>query len=112
MASVLLLSLLWAAATPVLGFGTVDSDNALSQQSEHKRITRAALHCTGNVINAKCFSPKSLDFLAGNGFTFRAVGNPDNVFDWPSGLGEPSKAHCDDTDFLDIAGYVYPQSCK
>lgn len=80
MASVLLLSLLWAAATPVLRFGTVDSDDTLSQQSELERITRAALHCTSNVINAKCFSPESLDFLAGNGFTFEAVGNPDNVF--------------------------------
>jgi len=108
MASVLLLSLLWVLPTPVLGFGTVDSDDVLGQQSEHERITRAALHCTGDVISAECFSPESLDFLGGDDFTFGAVGNPDNVFDWPSGLGEPSEAHCDDADFLDIAGY--PQS--
>ena len=106
MASVLLLSLLAALPTPALGFGT--STGTLGQQAEHERITRAALHCDGDAVSAECFSPESLDFLAGTHGTFGAVGNPDNVVDWTSGLGEPSEAHCDDADFLDVPGY--PQS--
>jgi len=108
MASVLLLSLLSALPTPALGFGT--ATGVLGQQAEHERITRAALHCTGDVVNAECFSAESLDFLAGTQGTFGAVGNPDNIVDWPGDLGEPSEAHCDDADFLDVEGVVYPRS--
>ena len=106
MASALLLSLLAAVPAPALGFGT--STGTLGQQAEHERITRAALHCDGDRVSAECFSPETLDFLAGTGGTFGAVGNPDNIFDWTAGLGEPSEAHCDDADFLDVPGY--PQS--
>ncbi len=107
MASALLLSLLAALPAPALGFGT--STGTLGQQAEHERITRAALHCDGDRVSAECFSPETLDFLAGTQGTFGAVGNPDNVIDWISDLGEPSHAHCDDADFLDVPGYPQPR---
>src|SRR3954463_6990530 len=81
-------------------FGTI---NGLGQRSEHERITRAALACPPGVkSDGSCFEPRSLDQVAGHTGTLGAVGAPDvNEFFTPT-------AHCDDADFLDVAGY--PQS--
>jgi hypothetical protein len=77
----------WAAA-----FGTIDSGG---QHREHERITRAALACASETSpRDHCFESRSMDFLAGHGREFGAVGAPDSdeIFD-------PS-AHCDNADFL------------
>ena len=91
-----------ALYTPARGhaFGTI---NSLGQRSEHERITRAALACPPGVkSDGSCFEPRSLDQLAGHTGTFGGVGAPDlNEFFVP-------EAHCDDADFLNVAGY--PQS--
>ncbi|WP_328741549.1 CinY protein [Streptomyces caniferus] len=88
-----------AAPPPPYGFGTV---NGFGQHAEHERITRAALSCTPQRTGNDCFQPHSLDQLAGKSGTFGAVGVPDvdETFD--------ASAHCDDADFLAVAGY--PQS--
>lgn len=99
-----LASLLVAGAHTGQSFGTVNIGPFLHQHSEHERITRAALACQ-DVKSPECFEPNSIDQLAGAGFTFGAVGDPDN----PRGLNplavEGPLAHCDNADFLDIPGY-------
>ncbi|KAK3208411.1 hypothetical protein GRF29_77g616637 [Pseudopithomyces chartarum] len=73
-------------------FGTI---NLLGQNSEHERITRAALACNGPWSpSGSCFESLSLDQLAGKDGTFGAVGAPDV----PLPFG--AEAHCDDADFL------------
>jgi hypothetical protein len=76
-------------------FGTV---NGLGQHSEHEKITRAALQCTGT-WNGDCFEKVSMDQLSGKSGSFGAVGSPD----FPPAFG--AEAHCDDADFLNITGY-------
>jgi hypothetical protein len=96
-----LLVLGWIASTPgsATGFGTIDSGG---QQREHERITRAALACVGEAgAEPDCFEPRSMDYLAGHGREFGAVGAPDN-----DQLSDPT-AHCDNADF--VAG-GYPRS--
>ncbi|KAF2680814.1 hypothetical protein K458DRAFT_392487 [Lentithecium fluviatile CBS 122367] len=92
-------------------FGTI---NGLGQNNEHEMITRVAFQCAANTKSQPpydCFEPITLDNLAGfhvgripglgdNGM----VGSPDDLQPGP----EDYKAHCDDADFLDVAGY--PQS--
>lgn len=80
-------------------FGTL---NRFGAHSEHERITRAALHCSGTSSDGTCFEPDSLDKLAGKTGTWGAVGAPD----W-NDLCTP-EAHFDDADFSDTPGY--PQS--
>lgn len=85
---------------PAQAFGTI---NGLGQRAEHEHITRAALACAPGVKSTgDCFEPRSIDQLAGHSGTFGAVGSPDlDEFSDPN-------AHCDDADFLNVAGY--PQS--
>src|SRR6059058_2695044 len=101
-AAFLLAAFLMALYTPARGhaFGTI---NSLGQRAEHEHITRAALACPPGVkSDGSCFEPRSLDQLAGHSGTFGGVGAPDlNEFFTP-------EAHCDDADFLNVAGY--PQS--
>ena len=84
---------------PVAGFGTI---NGLGQSAEHEKITRAALACKGGEAANSCFQPVSLNQVAGESGTFGAVGSPDSDQTF-----EP-RAHCDDADYLNVAGY--PQS--
>lgn len=83
------------------GFGTV---RFMGQDAEHERITRRALACSAG---GACFSPLSLDEVAGKKGTWGAVGNPD---DPRAGLMSSTDAHCDSGDHLDIPGY--PQSAQ
>ena len=81
---------------PAHAFGTTRS-----QGSEHEFITRAALACPPGVpSDGSCFEPMSLDQLAGRPGTFGGVGAPDS----DEFFGVP-QAHCDDADFLAVAGY-------
>ena len=74
--------------------------NLLGQNSEHERITRAALACNGPWSpSGSCFESLSLDQLAGKDGTFGAVGAPDV----PLPFG--AEAHCDDADFLAVRNY-------
>lgn len=99
-----LVGLLIAGAHTGRCFGTVNRVPFLGQNSEHERITRAALACQ-DVKSPECFEPNSIDQLAGTGFTFGAVGGPDEPrFPNPFAVEGPL-AHCDDADFLDIPGY-------
>jgi hypothetical protein len=90
-------------AGPSFAFGTYNSPSILGQQAEHERITR--------VLANSGFEPKTLDLLAGSSGKLGAVGAPDDALDSSSipgkGLG-PGEKHCDNGDYLDIAGY--PQS--
>jgi hypothetical protein len=95
-----------AAAVPLVvtpdshGFGTI---NGLGQAAEHERITRVAFACpAGQPSNGRCFEPDSLDELAGEDGEFGAVGSPDNPIN--DDFSDPA-AHCDDADFMDVAGY-------
>lgn len=90
-----------AVAGPALAFGTV---RMLGQDAEHERITRRALKCT-TAGAPECFSPASLDEVAGKNKTWGAVGYPD---DPSAGLMSSTDAHCDSGDYLPIPGY--PQS--
>lgn len=84
-----------ATAAPAQAFGTT-----AGQGSEHEFITRAALACpAGTPSDGSCFEPKSLDQVAGKPGSFGGVGAPDSdeVF--------TPQAHCDDADFLAVAGY-------
>jgi hypothetical protein len=86
-----------------LAFGTIDG---MGQNREHERITRHALGCgQGGVDASACFEKASLDELAGKPKTWGAVGAPDNP---ARGLMLSSEAHCDNGDWVDVAGY--PQS--
>ncbi|WP_438487298.1 CinY protein [Streptomyces sp. S186] len=90
-------ALLLATAQPADAFGTV---NAFGQHAEHERITRAALACAPGVpSDGSCFEPRSLAQLAGQRWTFGAVGAPD------SDEVLNSAAHCDGADYLDTKGY-------
>jgi hypothetical protein len=73
------------------GFGTIDSGG---QSREHERLTRAALSCAGVAgSEPDCFQPATMDYLAGHGREFGAVGAPDS-----DELSDPA-AHCDDADY-------------
>lgn len=100
LAAPLLAAFLLFAPAQVHAFGTI---NGLGQRAEHERITRAALACPPGVKSTgDCFEPRSIDQLAGHTGTLGAVGAPDvNEFFTPT-------AHCDDADYLNVAGY--PQS--
>lgn len=92
---------LWVA-TPgsAAAFGTIDSGG---QNREHERVTRAALSCAAvGSPAADCFEPRSMDWLAGHGHEFGAIGAPDR-----DELSLPA-AHCDNADF--VAGRGYPRS--
>ncbi|MEV0373623.1 CinY protein [Streptomyces sp. NPDC050636] len=90
-------ALLVLGAQPAGAFGTV---NTLGQNSEHERITRAALSCPpGTSSDGACFEPRSIDQLAGHTGTFGAVGAPDS-----DEILTPT-AHCDNADYLDVKGY-------
>ncbi|MFE0044919.1 CinY protein [Streptomyces albireticuli] len=83
--------------TSAQAFGTIGK---FGQQTEHERITRAALACRPNTpSDGTCFEPRSLDQIAGRSGTFGAVGAPDTdeVF--------TPAAHCDDADHLTSPGY-------
>ena len=92
-------------AGPALAFGTYNSPSILGQQAEHERITR--------VLANNGFEPKTLDLLAGTSGKLGAVGAPDDALDSSSipgkGLG-PGEKHCDNGDYLDIAGYPHSRS--
>ncbi|MFF5701394.1 CinY protein [Streptomyces sp. NPDC012794] len=84
---------------PIQYFGTIDS---FGQNSEHERITRAALACptgTSPGTTGDCFQPASIRQLAGAKGTMGAIGAPDvdQVF--------TEAAHCDGADYLNGAGY-------
>jgi hypothetical protein len=84
-----------AAAGPAAAFGTTSAQGA-----EHERITRLALACPAGVpSDGSCFEPKSLDQVAGRTGSFGAIGAPD-----VDEILTPA-AHCDDADFLNVAGY-------
>ncbi|MCE0763739.1 hypothetical protein LWC35_12595 [Pseudonocardia kujensis] len=88
-----------AAPGPAAGFGTIDSGG---QSREHERLTRAALSCAGDVrAEPDCFQPATMDYLAGHGHEFGAIGAPDS-----DELSDPA-AHCDDADY--VAG-AYPRT--
>ncbi len=95
MSMLIAMSINMLPGTSAYGFGTV---NSFGQKTEHERITRAALACSG-ASSSTCFEPRSIDNLAGKGGTFGAVGSPDSdeVFN--------SAAHCDDADYLAVKGY-------
>jgi hypothetical protein len=90
-------------APPIQAFGTYNSPSVLGQQAEHERITR--------VLAQDGFAPRTLDLLAGTAGKLGAVGAPDDAVDSSlvpgRGLG-PGEKHCDNGDYLDLAGY--PQS--
>jgi hypothetical protein len=86
-------------ASQVCAFGTV---SFLGQNREHERITRHALGCGQAGGPSACFEAFSLTELAGGSGTFGAVGAPDNP---ARGLLSSSEAHCDNGDYLDVAGY-------
>ncbi|MFF4606034.1 CinY protein [Streptomyces sp. NPDC001339] len=92
-------SLLVPMEKPAQAFGTI---NRFGQQSEHERITRAALACpAGAPSDGTCFEPRSLDQLAGKSGTFGAVGAPDT-----DEILSPA-AHCDNADYLALSGYPH-----
>ncbi|MCE3553232.1 hypothetical protein LWC33_17430 [Pseudonocardia sp. RS11V-5] len=96
-----LLVVLGLAAAPgsAAGFGTIDSGG---QSREHERLTRAALSCAGDArSDPDCFEPTTMDYLAGHGHEFGAVGSPDR-----DELSDPA-AHCDGADY--VAG-PYPRT--
>ena len=79
-------------------FGTI---NGLGQSAEHEKITRLALQGFG-------FELKTLDEIAGKRGSFGAVGAPDRP---DRGLISGSSfAHCDNGDFLPVAGYPNSQA--
>ncbi len=79
-------------------FGTI---NGLGQSAEHEKITRLALQGYG-------FEPDTLDEIAGKKGSFGAVGAPDRP---DRGLISGSSfAHCDNGDFLPVAGYPNSQA--
>ena len=79
-------------------FGTIDAGG---QRREHERLTRAARACAGGAgSDPFCFEPGSIDYLAGHGREFGAVGAPDS-----DELSDPA-AHCDNADFLQ-GGYPH-----
>ncbi len=93
---------LLTSVQPAGGFGTI---NAAGQRAEHERITRVALACPPGVPSTgECFEPRSMDQVAGRSGTFGAVGSPDSdeIF--------TAAAHCDDADFLNVAGYPRTRS--
>ena len=91
------------AGNAAWAFGTVSSSvPILDQDKEHERITRRAFVCGGGQSGNACFQARSLDELAGKSGTFGAIGAPDNP---ARNLMNESSAHCDNGDFLDIAGY-------
>jgi len=91
--------LVLSAPGEAAAFGTIDGGG---QNREHERITRAALSCAADAPRTgECFEPRSMDYLAGHGREFGAVGAPDR-----DELSDPS-AHCDNADFL--AG-AYPRT--
>ncbi|WP_260613874.1 CinY protein [Streptomyces sp. WAC07061] len=84
---------------PIQNFGTIDG---FGQNSEHERITRAALACapgTAPGAAGACFQPASIRQLAGANGTMGAIGAPD----MDQALTEA--AHCDGADYLNAAGY-------
>jgi len=85
-----------------LSFGTVNGP--LGQHAEHEKITRAALECrtADGKSDGICFEAVSLDQVAGKAGTYGAVGAPDFG---QVGVPEGPHAHCDDADFLGVAGY-------
>jgi hypothetical protein len=96
-----LLVVLGLAAAPgsAAGFGTIDTGG---QSREHERLTRAALSCAGDAgSEPDCIEPVTVDYLAGHGHEFGAVGAPDS-----DELSDPA-AHCDDADY--VAG-DYPRT--
>jgi hypothetical protein len=103
LAGALCAGLLTAAAVPAAAFGTYNSPTIMGQQAEHERITR--------VLVSDGFEPRTLDLLAGTAGKLGAVGAPDDAVDSSlvpgKGLG-PGEKHCDNGDYLDVAGY--PQS--
>jgi hypothetical protein len=103
---VLFAALILIPGQGALAFGTI---NTFGQNAEHERITRHALGCRqpGGPDDTTCFKKQSLDELAGSAGTFGAVGAPDNPL---NGRINDPKSHCDDGDFLPIAGY--PQTAQ
>ncbi|GAA4694218.1 hypothetical protein GCM10023215_34780 [Pseudonocardia yuanmonensis] len=89
-----------AAPGPAAAFGTIDAGG---QSREHERLTRAALSCAAGsgASGPDCFQPGTVDYLAGHGHEFGAVGAPDS-----DELSDPA-AHCDDADY--VAG-AYPRT--
>ncbi len=83
----------------VHAFGTV---NGLGQSAEHEKITRLALRGFG-------FEAKTLDEIAGKRGSFGAVGAPDRP-DRGLSMNGSSFAHCDNGDFLPVAGYPNSQA--
>ncbi|WP_405982804.1 CinY protein [Streptomyces sp. NBC_00158] len=84
---------------PIQNFGTIDG---FGQNTEHERITRAALACAPGATPGAagaCFQPASIRQLAGANGTMGAIGAPDadQVF--------TEAAHCDGADYLNAAGY-------
>ncbi len=87
---------LMACGPTAWGFGTIDG---LGQGSEHRRITVWALNGAG-------LEPETLRQLAGRGgFSFGAVGAPDNPL---RGLVDVKAAHCDGGDRFESP--AYPQA--
>lgn len=83
-----------ALAHDASAFGTL---NALGQNAEHERITRAAL------IDVE---PLTLSEIAGETGAYGAVGAPDNPL---RGILLRSEAHCDNGDYLS-SGAQYPRA--
>lgn len=104
-AALALLAPMLFGAGPAQAFGTI---RAMGQDAEHSRITRRALACERGAP-APCFEGATLEALAGpitGAFGgFGHVGWPDRP---DSGLVLAHKAHCDDGDHLDRAGYPRP----
>ena len=104
--SIVLAIVYLSARTACKPFGTI---NGFGQHNEHEMITRVSFQCPSNTksqLPYDCFEPISLSNLAGthvgnipglgdNGM----VGSPDDL------PPEGPQAHCDDADYLDIAGY-------
>ena len=96
LACLVVMAFIGSAPGSAAAFGTIDTGG---QRREHERVTRAALSCAGDAgSDPSCFAPGSIDYLAGHGREFGAVGAPDS-----DELSDPA-AHCDNADFLD-GGY-------
>ncbi len=95
-------------APPAQAFGTYT--NLFGQHAEHEMITRTLGRdaSDGRGFAISRFQPATLDKLAGATGSLGAVGAPDNPVDSSSipvvGLG-PAAKHCDDADYLAVAGY-------
>lgn len=103
-AATLAAAIVATGATSALGFGSI---NYFGQNGEHEAVTRAIGR------DDPRWEANSLSLLAGNPGNLGGVGAPDNPFDSGNGVFKgsgPGYKHCDNGDYLNVAGYPNPAS--